>query len=56
MERTVKYAVELDPDFANFYPAVPYPGTALYDKVRKEGLLPDGADADWSKMEYRITC
>ena len=52
MERTVKYAVELDPDFANFYPAVPYPGTALYDKVRKEGLLPDGADADWSKMEY----
>lgn len=52
MERTVKYAVELDPDFANFYPAVPYPGTALYDKVRKDGLLPEGADTDWAKMEY----
>ncbi|HXG56408.1 MAG TPA: radical SAM protein [Vicinamibacterales bacterium] len=52
MNRTVEYAIELDPDFANFYPAVPYPGTALFDKVVREGLLPTGADADWSKMEY----
>ena len=40
------------PDFANFYPAVPYPGTALYEKVRHEGLL---ASEDWSKMEYLVT-
>ncbi len=53
MDHTVRYAIELDPDFANFYPAVPYPGTAMYEKVVKEGLLPEGADADWSKMEYR---
>jgi anaerobic magnesium-protoporphyrin IX monomethyl ester cyclase len=52
IDQTVRYAIELDPDFANFYPAVPYPGTALYDKVVKEGLLPDGAHADWSRMEY----
>ncbi|CAN5758673.1 radical SAM protein [soil metagenome] len=52
MDRTVEYAIELDPDFANFYPAVPYPGTALFDKVVRDGLLPPGADADWSKMEY----
>jgi anaerobic magnesium-protoporphyrin IX monomethyl ester cyclase len=52
IDQTVRYAIELDPDFANFYPAVPYPGTAMYDKVVKEGLLPDAADADWSKMEY----
>ena len=52
MERTVDYAIELDPDFANFYPAVPYPGTALFDKVVREGLLPAGAEADWSRMEY----
>ncbi len=52
MNRTVEYAIELDPDFANFYPAVPYPGTALFDKVVRDGLLPPGADADWSKMEY----
>src|SRR4029453_1668421 len=36
-------------DFANFYPAVPYPGTALYDKVVREGLL---TAEDWSRMEY----
>jgi anaerobic magnesium-protoporphyrin IX monomethyl ester cyclase len=52
MGQTVRYAIELDPDFANFYPAVPYPGTAMYEKVVKDGLLPEGADADWSKMEY----
>jgi anaerobic magnesium-protoporphyrin IX monomethyl ester cyclase len=49
MEQTTEYAIALDPDFANFYPAVPYPGTALYDKSVKEGLL---ASEDWSRMEY----
>jgi radical SAM superfamily enzyme YgiQ (UPF0313 family) len=51
MEQTTRYAIELDPDFANFYPAVPYPGTALYEKCVREGLL-RAEDADWSKMEY----
>ena len=36
---TIEYAIELNPDFANFYPAVPYPGTALYDKVVRDGML-----------------
>ena len=52
MSQTVEYAIELDPDFANFYPAVPYPGTALYDKSIREGLLSPEAGADWSRMEY----
>jgi radical SAM superfamily enzyme YgiQ (UPF0313 family) len=52
IDHTVQYAIALDPDFANFYPAVPYPGTALYEKVVNDGLLPEGADADWSRMEY----
>ena len=39
MERTTAYAIELDPDFANFYPAVPYPGTDLYEKAKRDGLL-----------------
>jgi anaerobic magnesium-protoporphyrin IX monomethyl ester cyclase len=49
MNHTIDYAIELDPDFANFYPAVPYPGTALFDKVVREGLL---VEEDWSRMEY----
>jgi anaerobic magnesium-protoporphyrin IX monomethyl ester cyclase len=49
LERTIDYAIDLDPDFANFYPAVPYPGTELYAKAKREGLL---ASEDWTRMEY----
>lgn len=49
IDATIDYALELDPDFANFYPAVPYPGTALYEKARQLSLLKDD---DWARMEY----
>jgi radical SAM superfamily enzyme YgiQ (UPF0313 family) len=49
LERTIDYAISLDPDFANFYPAVPYPGTELYEKAKRAGWL---AGEDWSRMEY----
>jgi len=49
LDRTINYAIDLDPDFANFYPAVPYPGTELYNKAKRDGLL---ASEDWTKMEY----
>ena len=49
LDRTISYALDLDPDFANFYPAVPYPGTDLYTKAKRDGLL---ADETWSRMEY----
>src|SRR5262249_50071357 len=49
INQTIEYAIELNPDFANFYPAVPYPGTALYDKVIRDGLL---VEEDWARMEY----
>ena len=51
IDHTIEYAIELNPDFANFYPAVPYPGTALYDKVVRDGML---VDEDWSRMEYSV--
>ena len=49
INQTIGYAIELNPDFANFYPAVPYPGTELYNKVVRDGLL---VEEDWSRMEY----
>ena len=52
MDQTIDYAIELDPDFANFYPAVPYPGTDLFDKAMREGMLTPEAAAAWAKMEY----
>jgi radical SAM superfamily enzyme YgiQ (UPF0313 family) len=52
MERTTDYAIDLDPDFANFYPAVPYPGTDLFEKSVRAGLLTPQAAEDWQRMEY----
>ncbi|MGE5360020.1 MAG: B12-binding domain-containing radical SAM protein [Bacteroidales bacterium] len=49
MERTTRYAIELDADFANFYPAVPYPGTEMYEKSKRDGML---TSDDWTRMEY----
>ncbi|MCD4780897.1 MAG: B12-binding domain-containing radical SAM protein [Candidatus Omnitrophica bacterium] len=41
MRRTLALAVQLNCEYANFYTAMAYPGSKLYDKVRhKAGLLP----------------
>lgn len=42
MERTLDLAVELNCEFANFYCAMAYPGSALYDFAQQEGwALPE---------------
>ena len=45
-ERTVKFAVESKMDFADFNILCPYPGTRIYDKLRKENRI---IKMDWSK-------
>ncbi len=44
-EQTIKFAIELDPDYAQFSITTPYPGTVLYDEAPKYGAL----DANLSK-------
>jgi anaerobic magnesium-protoporphyrin IX monomethyl ester cyclase len=39
MEDTIRLALELDPDLANFMIAAPFPGTELYDMVLEKGEL-----------------
>jgi radical SAM superfamily enzyme YgiQ (UPF0313 family) len=39
MEDTIKLALELDPDLANFMIAAPFPGTQLYQMIQDEGHL-----------------
>jgi len=34
-EQTIKNALKLDPEYAQFSIATPYPGTALYDEIKK---------------------
>jgi radical SAM superfamily enzyme YgiQ (UPF0313 family) len=39
MEDTIKLALELDPELANFMIAAPFPGTEMYNIVLREGHL-----------------
>lgn len=49
MCETTRFACSLPLDYANFYPAVPYPGTAFYKKCSESGYLRFDS---WDKMEY----
>ena len=46
---TTRFACSLPLDYANFYPAIAYPGTAFYNKCIREGYLYQNL---WNKMEY----
>jgi radical SAM superfamily enzyme YgiQ (UPF0313 family) len=37
--RTIDFAIELDPDLANFHALTPFPGTHLYDHAREYGAV-----------------
>ncbi|KKR04500.1 MAG: Anaerobic magnesium-protoporphyrin IX monomethyl ester cyclase, Elongator protein 3/MiaB/NifB family [Parcubacteria group bacterium GW2011_GWC2_39_14] len=49
MCETTGFACSLPLDYANFYPAVPYPGTAFYKKCSESEYLRFDS---WDKMEY----
>jgi hypothetical protein len=49
MEKTIQLAIDVDPDFAAFYPAVPYPGTPFYRECVRRGWV---STRDWSKYDY----
>lgn len=37
--QTIKFAVDLEPDIANFHAITPFPGTHLYDNLEKYGTV-----------------
>jgi len=39
MQRTIDFAIELDPLIANFSMMTPYPGTKVYELVKREGRM-----------------
>jgi anaerobic magnesium-protoporphyrin IX monomethyl ester cyclase len=41
MRDTVNFAIELNPDYVQFSICTPYPKTALYDSMRREGIIAD---------------
>ena len=49
MKKTGELALELDPDYANFYPVVPYPGTPLWRHCVENELLMSN---DWARVDF----
>ena len=47
--KTIKFALELDPDLANFHALTPFPGTYLCDHIEQYGT----ASSDPSKFTYQ---
>jgi anaerobic magnesium-protoporphyrin IX monomethyl ester cyclase len=37
--KSIEFALELDPDIANFHSITPFPGTELYDNIEKYGTM-----------------
>jgi len=48
IDRTFRFALESDLDFASFFIATPYPGTELLDIVKKEGMV--NSDLEWTNL------
>jgi radical SAM superfamily enzyme YgiQ (UPF0313 family) len=52
IQTTVKFVKKLDPDFAQFYTAVPFPGSALYTECLDRSLL---VSSDWTRFEQNYS-
>ncbi|RME97994.1 MAG: radical SAM protein [Chloroflexi bacterium] len=48
MEKTIRLAMELDPDLAHFMMAAPFPGTEMWDQLVEHGHIMD--TIDWSEL------
>jgi anaerobic magnesium-protoporphyrin IX monomethyl ester cyclase len=57
-EMTIQLALELDPDYASFFLARPYPGTRLFESVSGDavGLFPQAIGGDEEVMKLKKVC
>ncbi|MEL6182593.1 MAG: radical SAM protein, partial [Myxococcota bacterium] len=56
MEKTFQLAVELEPDSAQFYPVMPYPGTGAYQWAKDNGYLATENFDEWLTDEGGHRC
>jgi radical SAM superfamily enzyme YgiQ (UPF0313 family) len=45
IQETLDFTKKINPDYVEFYPATPYPGTEFYDIARAENLI---VDSNWN--------
>lgn len=51
IRKTVEFAKELNPDTAQFFPLIPYPGTEAYEWAKENGYLDVKDFSDWVTKE-----
>lgn len=56
IEQTIEFAKELDPDTAQFYPIMVYPGTEAYEWSKREGYLITEDYSKWLTPEGWHNC
>jgi len=49
IHETIRFAQKACPDYVEFYPATPYPGTEFFDCLSQEGLI---NKSDWRDFHY----
>jgi radical SAM superfamily enzyme YgiQ (UPF0313 family) len=49
MQATMKFSRDLDPTFAKCTIVVPFPGTALFEQYKREGLI---KSFDWNRYNF----
>jgi len=56
MRQTLELAKRLNPDFAQFFPVMVYPGTELYDDYKQKGYIVSENFRDWLNAEGLHNC
>jgi len=56
MEKTLEFAKKLNPDTAQFFPLIPYPGTRAYEWAKSNRLLVEEDFARWVTEEGLHKC
>lgn len=56
MEETLSFALELNPDTAQFYPLMVYPGTAAYRMACADGCIVPASFREWLKPDGTHNC
>jgi len=56
IKQTIEFAKELDPDSAQFYPVMVYPGTEAYEWAKKNGFLVTEDYSKWLTPEGWHNC
>ena len=56
LQKTLDLAISLDPDSAQFYPVMPYPGTGAYKWAEENGFLATTDFAEWLNPDGGHRC